>query len=427
MLQEPDSIVDRHLKPVVAQRLKESPVVVLTGIRTVGKSTLLQSCSRHHDVPVIDLDDRETLAQVQADPSLFLGDAPEPVCIDEFQHDADLLYGIKSELNEDFRYGRYLLTGSTRYSMLPRAAQALTGRAHVMTIWPLSQGELRGTRETFLDTLMEEPERFRSVQESPTTREAYTDAILAGGMPIAVSAPTEGARGRYFDDLVDMIVLRDVLDIRAVRRRGVLQDLTRHLAARTGQVLNVASIARQTGHEARTLGDYLELLESVFLVHRLPAFGRTLGARIAKSPKVHMIDSGIAARLLGVNRRRLELRRPATMTEFGHIVETFAVNEILKQAGWSETSVGFSHLRTADQKEVDLVVEARDGAVAGVEVKASTTVKESDLTGLRLMRDRLGGDFTAGVLLNLGRRSYRIDDRLYIVSMDRLWEDRNGS
>ncbi|MCD0447056.1 DUF4143 domain-containing protein [Glycomyces sp. A-F 0318] len=241
-------------------------------------------------------------------------------------------------------------------------------------------------------------------------------------MPIEVSAPTESARLRYFDDLVEMIVLRDVLDIRRVRQRGLLQGLSRRLAAHTGQVLNVASVAGELGSEARTLSDYVKLLESVFLIHRLPAFARMLGARLAKTPKTHLIDSGIAARLLGVDRRRLELRKPATLTEFGHIVETFAVNEILKQAGWSELPVSFSHFRTSDHKEVDLVAETRDGTVAGVEVKASSTVKDADFTGLRLLRDRLGEDFTAGVLLNLGRRAYRYDDRLYVVPMDRLWK-----
>jgi hypothetical protein len=162
----------------------------------------------------------------------------------------------------------------------------------------------------------------------------------------------------------------------------------------------------------------------IFLVHHLPAFGRTLGTRIAKTPKTHLIDSGIAAHLLGVNRDRLDPKKPSTLTEFGHVVETFAVNEIIKQAGWSASEVTFSHLRTAQQQEVDLVVESRGGNVAGVEVKTSTTVKDTDFSGLRLMRDKLGEDFTAGVLLNFGQRSYQYEDRLYVVAMERLWSLR---
>jgi predicted AAA+ superfamily ATPase len=204
-------------------------------------------------------------------------------------------------------------------------------------------------------------------------------------------------------------------------RSGILQRLTRHLAARTGQIVNVADIASAIGHEARSLYDYVNLLESVFLVHRLDAFGRTLGARIAKSPKVHLVDSGLAAHLLGVTRRKLELRQPSILTEFGHVVETFAVNELFKQAAWADTSVTFSHLRTHSKREVDLVLETRDAAVAGVEIKSASTVTDADFTGLRMMRDKLGDDFIAGVVLNLGQRSYRYDDRLYVASLDRLW------
>lgn len=421
MSSAPDALISRHLAATVAERLDESPVVVLTGIRTVGKSTLLRACAARRGVPITDLDDRSTLDQVLADPALFVAGGKEPVCIDEFQHAPDLLYAIKAELNVDLRPGRYLLTGSNRYTMLPRAAQALTGRAHVMTVWPLSQGELRGRRETFLDVVMESPDELRSTAESTTSRDEYVQAILAGGMPIALTSVSEDARARYFDDLVDLILLRDVLDIRRVRQRGVLQALTRHLAARTGQVLNVADIANTIGHEARTLYDYVNLFESVFLVHRLEAFRRTLGSRLAKSPKVHFIDSGLAANILGVTRRKLELRKPSTLTEFGHVVETFAVNEILKQTAWAHTSVSFSHLRTHGQRKVDLVIEARDGTVAGIEVKAASTVSDKDFAGLRLMRERLGDDFVAGVVINLGRRSYRYDDRLYVVAMDRVW------
>lgn len=419
-MSDPDALITRHLAQPIAERLAEVPVVVLSGIRTVGKSTLLHSCASKAGVPVSDLDDGATREHARTDPSIFVS-GPAPVCIDEFQHAPDLLYAIKSELNRRLEPGRFLLTGSTRYTMLPRAAQALTGRAHIMTIWPLSQGELNGAHESFIDTLMSNPDSLRANPASQTTREEYVRAVLAGGMPLALAAPNENARDRFFADLVDLIVLRDVMDIRRIRQRDALRELARQLAARTGQVLNIADIANTMGHERRGLQDYVGLLESVFLVHRLPAFGRTLGSRLAKAPKVHMVDSGIAAHLLGVNRRKLELRKPAALTEFGHIVETFVVNEIMKQAGWAATDVKFSHLRTHSQREVDLVLEERDGSAAGIEVKASATVKDSDFNGLRFMRDQLGDDFLAGVVVNLGQRSYRYDDRLYVMAMDRLW------
>lgn len=414
-------IITRHLQQVIAQRLAEEPVVILTGARTVGKSTLLTSYSRERGVPVTDLDDLATRRAVATDPTLFTSGRAEPVCLDEFQHVPLLLDAIKAELNRDLRPGRFLLTGSTHYGAMPRASQSLTGRAHVMTMWPLSQGELRGRKETFLDDLMTRPASLTSPEPSPTDRSHYEQMVLVGGFPIAVARPTQAARDQWFRDFIDMVIERDVLEIRRVRQRRVLPTILRHLAGQTAGVLNVSSIAATVQLDSRLVGDFVALLEFVFLVHRLEAFGRTLSSKVGRMPKVHMVDSGLAAYLLRINESRLAARDPSTLTEFGHLVETFAVNELIKQAGWSSIPVRFWHFRTRDGQEVDLVAEAPDGTIAGLEIKASATITDSDFRGLRLLRDRLGGDFVGGVLLNLGQRSYTYDDRLHVMPLDRLW------
>lgn len=254
-----------------------------------------------------------------------------------------------------------------------------------------------------------------------TTRAEYEQLILAGGFPIAQARSTVAARDQWFSDFVGMVVERDVLEIRRIRQRRVMPVILRHIASQTAGLLNVSEIAARVQLDNRLVGDFVALLESVFLVHRLEAFGRTLSGRVNRSPKAHIVDSGLAAHLLGVTESRLRARDPSALTEFGHIAETFAVNELIKQAGWSETRVQFSHFRTRDQQEVDLVLHTPDGVVAGVEVKASSMITDQDFRGLRLLRDKLGADFASGVLLNLGQRSYTYDDRLYVLPLDRLW------
>ena len=165
-----------------------------------------------------------------------------------------------------------------------------------------------------------------------------------------------------------MVIDRDVLEIRKVRQRHVLPVILRHLAARTASTVKASDIGSEVGLDQRLVGDYIGLLEAVFLVHRLDAFGRTLGSKVARSPKVHLIDSGLAAHVLGVTRRKLNRRDPAALTEFGRVVETFAVNELMKQAGWSEELVEFSHFRTRDQREVDLVGRTLGIAVIAIAV-----------------------------------------------------------
>ena len=299
-----ERIVARHLEPVIAERLAEEPVVILTGARTVGKSTLLAACARRHAAPVIDLDDIPTRRAAAADPALFASGMAEPVCVDEFQHVPTLLDAIKAELNRDLRPGRYLLTGSTRYGTLPSASQSLTGRAHIMTMWPLSQGELRGTKERFLDMLVTEPSGLVSPVASTTSRTDYEQLILAGGFPIALARRTAASRGQWFTDFVGMVVERDVLEIRRIRQRRVMPLILRHLAGQTAGLLNVSDIANRVQLDNRLVGDFVTLLESVFLVHRLEAFGRTLSGRVNRSAKVHVVDSGLAAHLLSISQRR---------------------------------------------------------------------------------------------------------------------------
>jgi predicted AAA+ superfamily ATPase len=394
-------------------------VVVLNGARTVGKSTLLAAIAHQADRRVLDLDDLATRDAVTADPALFAAE-PAPVLVDEFQKAPELLDAVKAELNKDLRPGRYVLTGSTRYTALPSVAQSLTGRVHVVDVWPLSQGELAGRRETFCERLLHDPASLPEQVKEPESREGYEQRVLTGGFPLALRR-SAASRSRWFRDYVNLVVTRDVLEIRQVRQRDSLPRLLRVLAAQTAQVLNLRKAGGLAQLEPSAAGDYLALLEAVFLVHRLPPWGRTLGSRVAGHPKIHLVDSGLASHLLGLTARRLASRQPAVLSEFGHVLETFVVNEVLRQVSWLDEPVLTGHFRTHDQAEVDLVVEAYDGRVAGVEVKASSRVTQKDLQGLRLMRDRLGDAFTGGVLLNLGDRAYRIDERIHVLPVSALW------
>jgi predicted AAA+ superfamily ATPase len=202
---------------------------------------------------------------------------------------------------------------------------------------------------------------------------------------------------------------------------AIMPRRLRQLAARTGQLLNLSAVSRDADLEASVGHDCVELLEAVFLVHRLPAFGTTLGARISKSPKVHLVDSGLGGWLLGLRAGRLSVRDPSSLTEYGHLVETFAVNEVLKQLSWSDETVSASHYRTHDGHEVDLVLESDDGRTCAVEVKASTRVRAADLRGIAHLRDRLGTRFVGGIVVYTGQRSYAAADRIHVVPLERLW------
>src|SRR5580704_13078780 len=413
-------LAKRRLGEVLEARLAEEPVVVLNGPRTVGKSTLLNQLAGHLGRTVIDCDDLATRAAVRDDPARFV-ESGQTVLIDEYQHVPELLDAIKAQLNKDLRPGRYVLAGSTRYATLPEAAQALTGRVDIIQVLPLSQGEIDGVHETFVARLLDGAGIEMASTETATTREEYARRATSGGMPIALRRPPGSSRSRWFSNYVDLVIERDVLDISRVRQREMLPRLLGQLAARSGQVLNMAAISGTIGLEKSTTENYIKLLEAVFLVYRLPAWGTTLGSRITKHPKVHLVDSGVMAWLLSLTPQKMAQAAPAALTEYGHLLETFAVGEVLKQASWSDAPVTAGHFRTEAGDEVDLVLERDDGQVIAIEVKAGSRISGEDLRGLRLLKDRLGSRLEEAVVLYTGEHAYRHDDFISVLPLDRLW------
>lgn len=415
-----DGTVARRITDIVLSLLGEEPVVALQGPRSVGKTTLLRAIAAQLGADVVDLDDLSTRDAAEADPALLVG-GDGPVCIDEYQHVPAMLDAIKAELNLDGSPGRFLLTGSTRHDALPRAAQALTGRLHVVDILPLSQGEQAGTRETFVQQLIDDPAGLVTGQLSRTSREEYIRRVCVGGFPLAIDR-TEPARNRWFDNYVRLTLERDVADLANLQQRDKLPLLLARLAGQTAQVMNLNAVADAISLSRNTVGSYTSLLEAVFLVHRLPAWGTTLSSRSGALPKVHVVDSGLAARLRRVGEARLAARDPSALTQFGHLLETFVVGECRKQLSWLDGVSLVGHWRTHDGHEVDLVVEDDRGRVVGIEVKAAGRVRgEQNLRGLRLLRDKLGDRFAAGVALYTGERSFTVEDRVHVLPVDRLW------
>ena len=193
--------------------------MAVQGPRTVGKSTLLAEVAAEHEVEIIDLDDPVVREAVAADPATFVSGSP-PVCIDEFQKAPVALDAIKSELNRRLEPGRFVITGSTRFDALPRAAQALTGRIHLIDLLPLSQGEMEGRRENFLEVAATEPDSLVGRRSrSAATRGDYIERICRGGLPLAV-ARSGTSRARWFDDYVRVSLVRDVTELSKIRQGG---------------------------------------------------------------------------------------------------------------------------------------------------------------------------------------------------------------
>ena len=415
-------VIARRVSALLTALAQEEPVIALHGPRSVGKSTVLRAFAADRSVPVVDLDDPVVLEAVRASPAAAVGEHT-PLCLDEYQHAPELLDALKARLNREGSLpGTAVLTGSTRQDALPRTAQALTGRLHSLTIWPLSQGEISGAEENLLPALRADAAAaVAAVPTSATTRSEYIDKAVAGGFPLAINRSSSSARNRWFDDYVTQSLERDAIELVRVRQRQALRDVFHRLAGQTGQLLNVSQVGADLGIDRKTLEDYVELLEDLFLVARLPAWGKTLRARASSKPKVYVVDSGLAARLLRLTPTKLASLDPTGLTELGNLLETFVVGELRKQVSWLDEQATCGHWRTGDDDEVDFVVEFADGTVLAFEVKTGERVRGNDLKGMRKLREAIGDRFLAGVALSMGPRSYTYEDRLHVMPLDRLW------
>ena len=410
----------RRIFEVACSRLRDTPTLLLEGPRSVGKSTILRQLAVHFGGRILDLDDLATLDAVRADVARAVAGS-QMVLIDEYQKAPEVLEAMKAELNRATYPGRFVLTGSTRHDALPGAAQALTGRLETLKVFPLSQGERDDRDEDFLALALEHPEEVLQPELSQTSREEYVARITAGGFPLALTMSSEAARRRWVRHYVRLTLERDIRELSNLRQGDKLGLLLGRLAGQTAQVLNVASAATDVGLTPVTEESYISLLERVFLVHRLEAWGTTLLSRSVAKPKIHVLDSAVAATLLRITPEKLLSLRAAASTEFGHVVESFAVGELQKQASWNEAVTGVGHWRHLDGYEVDFVVERDDGGVIGFDMKASARIQGSDMKGMSRLRDALGAQFVGGFALYLGERSYTFADRLHVVPLDRLW------
>ena len=413
--------IKRGILPIIEDRMKVEPVIILEGPRSVGKSTILAEIAKKNKMEVLDLDDSQFRDAFNRDIQHFIPKSGL-VLIDEYQKANELLSYIKSEFNKKTTPGRYILTGSLRNEALPSGMEKLTGRVHRIVVNPFTQREIESRKENLIDKVFQDPEFLVSRVPSKTSREDYVERILRGGMPLAYERFDAKSRNRWFADYLHRTLQQDVREISKIRQVEMLPRLLNKLAAQSGQILNITKASQSLNLEKSTGENYAKLLESVFLIKRLPAWGTTLQSRITTTPKLHINDSGLLGYLLRFSQAKLKTKDATTQTEFGHVLETFAYGEISRQVELSDEVHLFGHWRTRDDVEVDLVIENTSGEVIAFEIKAAAGTDKTDFVGLRKLRAAVGSQFIGGYVLNLGPRSYTYEDRLHCISLDRLWK-----
>ncbi|MCO5970097.1 ATP-binding protein [Actinoallomurus sp. WRP6H-15] len=415
-----DGLYARHAEAMALEALADTRVVVVNGARQVGKSTLAKLIvERSPGAREFYLDDPAVRAAAESDPSAFVKH-DGLLLIDEIQRVPELLLPIKREVDRDTRPGRFLLTGSARLLGLRDLPDALPGRSETIELWPLSQGEIDGTPDGFVDAVFREGIEV-SLPACELTKRDYVARALRGGYPEAVRRDPGRRRAKFFDSYITDLVTRDVRQISDIERPAEMRRLLSVMAARMGTLAVVQSMANDVGLPRMTLSRYLDLLELVFVIRRIPAWSSNLTTRAISTPKLIVTDSGLGGRLIGMSEERA--KDPTALV--GPLLENFAIGEVARQLSWTEEPVQLFHYRDRDKVEVDMVLEHASGQVIGIEVKASETVRGDDFRGLRHLADRLGDRFQAGIVLYAGEQSLPFGDKLKALPMAALWQLRS--
>jgi predicted AAA+ superfamily ATPase len=408
----------RHIAPLLADALLDTPVVLVNGARQSGKSTLVKSVPGAGGEPrqYLTLDDVAVLNAAKSDASGFINALQGPVTLDEVQRAPELFLAIKAAVDRDRRPGRFLLTGSADVLVLPGIADSLAGRMEVLSLWPLSCAEMVDSPVVNrADALFAGD--WSALSVPPCEREDLVTRLLAGGFADAVTRTSLRRRDAWFDSYIQAVLQRDVRDLANIEQLTEIPNLLQLLATRSGTLLNFAELSRTAGLAQSTLKRYFALLEMLFLVVRLPSWERNPGKRLVKAPKVFLPDSGLLNHFMATTAEGL-LAKPGLP---GATVETFVLTELLKHVAFSAQRLSLWHYRTLTHIEVDFVLESRLGQIAGIEVKASATVDGKDFKGLRHLAETEPTIFKQGIVLYAGREVVPFGDKLWAVPMSLWW------
>lgn len=398
------------------EALADTRVVVVNGARQVGKSTLAKLLvEQSPGARELYLDNQAVRSAASTDPGAFVRH-DGLLLIDEIQRVPELLLSIKYEVDRDPRPGRFLLTGSARLLAMRNLPDALPGRTETIELWPLSQGEIDSAPDGFVDAIFQRDGRV-SVAPSSLTKRDYVVRALRGGFPEAVHRDAGRRRARFFDSYVTDLVTRDVQQMADIQRPEEMRRLLSVIAARMGALAVVRSIANDVELPAMTLKRYLDLLELVFVIKRIPAWSSNLTRRAISTPKLILTDSGLGGHLTGMS----EERAKDPTAPVGQLLENFAIGEVARQLVWADELVYLYHYRDRDQFEVDMILEHASGSIIGIEVKAAETVRGEDFRGLRHLAERIGDRFRAGIVLYAGEQQLPFGDRLTAMPMSALW------
>jgi predicted AAA+ superfamily ATPase len=417
-------VIERRIAELVARDLEDIDAVFINGGRQTGKSTFAEAFGgQYKKVVYASFDDVTLRSAEMASPGQTFADIEEGlVILDEIQHVPLSFLALKSKIDELRRKkkkAKFLLTGSADIMLLPKLAEALVGRMYVRTMYPFSAAEVLngpGVRGmdggAFIKNLFKAP---------PDITRQFTKPDIPGVLAQAtfpqVSLEIKN-KEPWFRNYINTLLERDVKNFSDIDRIEIFPRMLSILANRVGGLVNDADMSMALKVSQPTVKRYHTLLNGVFLTYLLPPWFKSIEKRLVKSPKIYFTDTLLLCHLLGLLPGEIRKTRPEL---YGFVLENFVASELNKELSLMDDGKLF-HFRTSDKKEIDFIVEDRNGRILAIEVKASSAVVGDDFRHIRFLQNTLPDNFARGVVLYQGDKAVRFDRDLYALPLSALWE-----
>ena len=391
------------------------PVVLITGPRQVGKTTVFQNCG-HGQRTYVSLDSLENRRAAQQDPRDFLMRYPAPVLIDEIQYAPELLPYIKAIVDEEKKNGAYWITGSQQFELMKNVTESLAGRVGILNLQGLSQAEKNGSPEQppFLPTREYLKSKSADEKQSPIKPiKKVFETIWKGSYPKLF---TDGGRrwGMFYSAYVKTYIERDVRQLKAVQNELDFMKFMTALAARTGQLLNYSDLSKDVGVVINTIRAWFSVLQASGLIYILQPYSNNLTSRVVKTPKVYFMDTGLACYLTRWNTAEaLEAGAFA-----GAIFETYAVSEIIKSYWHNGKEPAIYFFRDKDGKEVDVILE-ENGKLYPAEIKKRSNPDKTDIAVFSTLK-RLGKETGDGGVICSAPTYLPLSENTFAIPIDYL-------
>lgn len=393
----------RKLSNSINIAMQDTPVVMISGPRQSGKTTLVQQYDP--TLQYYTLDDDNILNAALQDPVGFVKRIDKAI-IDEIQRAPELLRAIKLSIDKNRQAGRFLITGSTNLLALPKIGDSLAGRMEILTLLPLSLAEVGQRDNQFL--------KLAQSQTWPLTISHKIDCIaeaIIGGYPEMRIRQDINRRNSWAKSYIKSIIERDIKDISNIEKLAEMPHLLEVLAQQSGQLTNFTQIGGQIKLDSKTTQKYVNLLENLFLIKTLRPWHRNTLSRIIKTPKVYFLDSGVLSTLNHITPDRINTKPQLA----GALLETWVYSELLKTINYEQESWNIFYYRDKEQVEVDFILENSANQIIGIEVKTSHTIFNQDFRGLRKLAAIAGNDWLSGIILYQGEQCLSFGDNLWAI------------